>query len=49
LRFFSSSDAPFSTRLSEKARAQLKNDMQRLENLASSPAAKKNQDYPTNR
>jgi hypothetical protein len=49
LRFFSSSDAPFSTSLSEKARAQLKNDMQRLENVTLSPAAKKNQDYPTNR
>jgi hypothetical protein len=49
LRFFSSSDAPFSTRLSEKARAQLKNDVQRLENIALGPAAMKNQDNPTNR
>jgi hypothetical protein len=49
LRFFSSSDAPFSTRLSEKARAQLKNDLQRLETVALSPAAIKNQDNPTNR
>jgi hypothetical protein len=49
LRFFSSPDAPFSTRLSEKARAQLKNDVQRLENVALSPAAMKNRDNPTNR
>jgi hypothetical protein len=49
LRFFSSPGAPFSTRLSEKARAQLKNDVQRLENVALSPAAMKNQDNPTNR
>ena len=49
LRFFYSSDAPFSTRLSEKARPQLKNDLQRLETVALSPAAIKNQDNPTNR
>ena len=42
LRFFSSSDIPSSDRLSEKARARLKGDVQALENAALAPPVAKN-------
>jgi hypothetical protein len=48
LRFFSAPEVPSSARVNEKARARLKDEMQRLENTALAPAAKKNEDNQAN-
>jgi hypothetical protein len=46
LRFFSSPDLPSSASLSEKARARLKSELQRLENTALAPSVRKNEYNP---
>jgi hypothetical protein len=43
LRFYSSPEVPPSTKLSEKVRARFKDDMQKLENTALTPAVTKNE------
>ena len=47
LRFFSSPEAPSSTKVSEKARARLKADVQKLENAPLIPTAAKSANTQT--
>ena len=48
LRFFASPDVSSSTRLTEKARARLKSEVERLESMASTPSVTKSESHQTN-